>query len=439
MYIVKEETVRNVLLLLIVAFSMSAIGQSGQSSDSSESKSVSANQAARNVDLSQEPDDLRQELDADAVALSKIPSDPIFKSDPFKVFLDPFEKLTDRINKSAHLKIGETYTFVSQYATATPDGVRHEQTSGRADFTAALKVYDHGSTAGALSLLVRSGTNIGISQQFNLSDSLGSALTLNCLQGGGPQEPVMVNILYWRQDLLHKRLSLYLGKIHPNEYISLSMFNNDERAQFLNGSSDGNLTFASDGAYGGGAAVEYQATSHVYIHALTVDTEGSPQGNLKTLVDRKYMESVEAGWFSGSPGKKFRDYRVNFWRDDTKTLGSGVGGGIGFEHELRSGWTPFGRLGFASNKGTSIKQVEELGLDQVKPFRRRGDVFGISLSHSEPTSGAKNHESVLETFYRLRLTKSVDLGPDLEISNHPTYATKAYTTALLGMRLRIIF
>ena len=436
---VGEGTVRYWLLLPFVAVSFLAVAQSGKSSAGAGSNSGSAAQSGAYAGLDQEPDDLRQKLDVGVVALSKIPSDPMLKPDPFRVFLGPFEKLTDHINHSAHLKIGETYTFLSQYATMTPDGVRHEQASGRADFTAALKVYEHGSTAGTMSLLIRSGTNIGISHQYNLSDSLGSALTLNSLQGGGPQEPIMVNILYWRQDLLHKRLSLYLGKMHPNEYISLSMFNNDERTQFLNGSSDGNLTFASDGAYSTGAAVEYQATSHVYIHALTVDTEGSPQGNPKTLVDRKYMESIEVGRFSGSPGKQFRDYRMNFWRDDTKTLGSGVGGGFGFEHELRSGWTPFGRFGFASNKGTSIKQVEELGLDQVKPFGRRGDLFGISLSHSEPTSGSKHHESVLEIFYRLRLTKSVDMGPDLEISNHPTYATKTYTTTLLGMRLRVIF
>jgi porin len=371
--------------------------------------------------------------------LSRIPADPILKTDPFGIFFDPFERLTDKINTSARLKIGETYTFVSQYATSTPGGVRHDQTSGRADFTAAWKVYDRESNAGSISLLVRSGTNIGISQQFNLSQRLGSGLTLNCLQGGGPQEPITVNILYWRQDLISKRLSFYLGKIHPNEYISLSMFNNDERSQFLNAGSDGNLTFASDGAYAGGAAVELQATQHVYIHALVVDTEGSPQGNLKTLADRKYMESIELGWLGGSPGKRFRDYRMNFWRDDTATLGSGMGGGIAFEHELRSGWAPFGRFGFASNKGTSIKQVEELGLDHVKPFGRRGDMFGITFIHSEPSFGAKHHENVMETFYRLRLTKSVDLGPDLEISNHPMYASRAYTTALLGMRMRVMF
>jgi porin len=425
--------------LVFVVFGLTSIGQNKDASSGSAQQSPQPEEAATYSSLMQEPDDLRQELDRDALALSKVPADPILKTDPFEAIMAPFERLTLHINESARLKIGATYTFVSQYATATPDGVRHEQTSGRADFAAAWKAYDHESNAGTIGLLVRSGTNIGISEQFNLSQSLGSGLTLNCLQGGGPQEPIMVNILYWRQDLFNERLSLYIGKIHPNEYISLSMFNNDERAQFLNGGSDGNLTFASDGTYAGGAAVELQATQHVYIHALVVDTEGSPQGDLKTLADRKYMESIEFGWLGGSPGKQFRDYRMNFWRDDTATLGSGDGGGIGFEHELRNGWTPFGRLGFASNTGTAIKQVEELGLDQVKPFGRRGDMYGISFIHSEPSLGAKHHESVMETFYRLRITKSVDLGPDLEISNHPTYASKAYTTPLLGMRMRIMF
>jgi len=431
--------VRILPLLLVVTFSFASAGQSGSGNPAPPPQSAPAGPAAPPASLRWVPDDLRQELDADAVALSKIPSDPLLKPDPLGIFVEPFERLTDRVNQSAHLKIGETYTLVSQYATITPDGVRHDQTSGRADLTVAWKVYQHGSTAGGISLLARSGTNIGTSEQFNLSRSLGSGITLNCLQGGGSQEPITVNILYWRQDLIHKRLSLYVGKIHPNEFISLSMFNNDERVQFLNGGSDGNLTFASDGAYAGGAAVELQATRHFYFHALAIDTEGSPQSNLSTLVDQKYMESVEIGWFSGSARERFNDYRMNFWRDDTERLGSGVGGGIGFEHELRNGWVPFGRFGFASNRGTSIKQVEELGIDRMKPFGRRGDMFGITVSHSEPTSGVGHHENVLETFYRLRLTKSVDLGPDLEVSHHPTYASKAYTTALLGMRMRVVF
>ena len=106
-----------------------------------------------------------------------------------------------------------TYTFLNRYATTTPGSIRHNEPSGRLDFNGVWVAYDHESTAGSISILVRWGTNIGISQQFNLSDSLGSGLYLNCLQGSGPQEPITLNILYWRQDLLNKRLSFYVGKI----------------------------------------------------------------------------------------------------------------------------------------------------------------------------------------------------------------------------------
>jgi porin len=36
-------------------------------------------------------------------------------------------------------------------------------------------------------------------------------------------------------------MTFYVGKIHPNEFISLSLYNYDERSQFLNAQNDGNL------------------------------------------------------------------------------------------------------------------------------------------------------------------------------------------------------
>ena len=117
-----------------------------------------------------------------------------------------------------------------------------------------------------------------------------------------------------------------VGKIHPNEFVTLSMFNNDERTQFLNGANDGNLAVASDGTYAGGGAVEFQANRYVYVHAVAVDTEGAQQSNIETLVDRKYMESFEVGWSFGPLGEQYRHYRAGMWRDDTKKNGSRYGG-----------------------------------------------------------------------------------------------------------------
>ena len=426
-------------LLLLLALSRYAAGQAGAESAAPDVKStepVAAKQAAPIV--KREPDELRQELDADIAASSKIPADPLIKRDPMAHVFQRADKLRDHLFESERLKFGATYTFLNQYATNTPDEVRHDQLSGRLDFTGAWAVYDHGSSAGSISLLIRSGTNIGRTQQFNLSDSLGSGLYLNCLQGGGPQEPITVNILYWRQDLLDKRLSFYVGKLHPNEFVTLSMFNNDERTQFLNGANDGNLGIASDGTYAGGGAVELQATPHFYVHAVAVDTEGAQQRNIETLVDRKYMEGVELGWRSGSLGEQYRRYRIGMWRDDTKNQGSGYGGAFGFDHEFDNGWTPFGRLALSTSKGSAIKQQVGVGLAQVHPFGRRGDMLGMAYNYTIASQG-KHHESVVESFYRLRLTQRINIGPDVEVSIHPAYAAREYTTTLLGARTQITF
>ena len=430
---------RTYLLLFLFAYNLLAFGQGGNvSAPPADQPSIHAEGPPSTI-RSPHPDELKQELDAYAIELSRIPADPLIQADPIASILRPIDKVAGLTIHSLHLKFGATYTFLNQYATTAPEGVRHDQPSGRLDFTGAWSVYDHETTAGSISLLIRSGTNIGISQQFNLSDRLGSGLYLNCLQGGGPQEPITVNILYWRQDFLKRRLSFYVGKIHPNEYVTLSIFNNDERTQFLNGTNDGNDAVASDGTYAGGGAVEIQASQHVFVHAVTVDTESSQHGNIESLVDRKYAEGVEVGWTSGSLGGKYRLYRAGVWRDDTKDRGSGHGGGFEFDHELSNGWTPFGRFAFGTRTGTAIKDEYELGLAQVHPFGRRGDMFGASFAYSEPNAPDKQHESVFESFYRLRLTQSVELGPDLEVSIHPTYATRAYTTILLGARMRIIF
>lgn len=382
---------------------------------------------------------LGQALDIDSAVLAKVPADPLFARDPLHPLFGGLDRRLKELQSSERLSLAATYTLLNQYATATPAGVRHNWGTGRFDFIGGWKAYQHGSTAGSMSLLVRSGVNLGVSQRFNLSDSLGSGLYLNCLPGGGPQEPITVNVLYWRQDFLYRKVSFYAGKIHPNEYISLSMYNNDERTQFLNGENDGDLTISNDGVYAGGGALEYQATRHVFIHTLAVDTEGAQQRNLRSMADRKYMEAVELGWKSGAPTERDHLFRGLIWRDDTADRGSGHGIGFGWDYEFANGWVDFGRMGIATATGTSIKRLIDLGVANIRPFGRTGDMFGLALNMTEPSPGARHHEDLIETFYRVRMTQSVELGPDMEIDIHPTNSPRRYSTVLLGIRARIIF
>ena len=171
------------LSIILVGSELLAFGQKSEIHSVSADQESAPAQGQKPTTRRGQPDELKQELDAYAIELSKIPADPLVHPDPVAPFVRPIDKVMDLSVQSIHLKFGATYTFLNQYATITPDGVRHDQPSGRLDFTGAWSVYDHETTAGSISLLIRSGTNIGISQQFNLSDRLGSGLYLNCLQG----------------------------------------------------------------------------------------------------------------------------------------------------------------------------------------------------------------------------------------------------------------
>ncbi|ADW69731.1 carbohydrate porin [Granulicella tundricola] len=428
--------------LLCLGLAAAASGQVGSGAPDASGPAQRLSKSSTATPENAQTDDLSkmrgQALDQDAAVLSTVPPDPLFHRDPLRWGMVPFDATFNGLQRKEGITFAGSYTLLDQYATKTPDGVRHNAGTGRFDLVGGWKAYDHGGNAGSFSMLVRSGTNIGVSEQFNLSNALGSGLVLNCLQGGAAQDTISLNILYYRQDFYKRKFAFYIGKLHPNEFISLSLYNNDERSQFLNAQNDGNLTIASDGTYAGGAALEYQVTQHFYIHTVTVDTEGGEQRNLRSLADKKYMNAVEFGWKSGAPTRQEHLFRLALWRDDTAHLGSGAGAGFGSDYELKSGWVPFGRLGVATDSGTSIKRVFDAGVAHIRPFGRRGDMFGASINITDPSHGAKHHESLFETFYRVRVTRSFEAGPDLEISIHPTNSPNAYVTALLGMRVKLI-
>lgn len=151
------------------------------------------------------------------------------------------------------------------------------------------------------------------------------------------------------------------------------------------------------------------------------------------------MNALELGWKEGSPTQQEHIFRFLIWRDDTATQGSGAGFGFGSDYELKNGWVPFGRIGIATDSGSSVKRLVDAGLVHVRPFGRRGDMFGASINFTDPSHGAKHHETLFESFYRVRVTQSLELGPDLEVSIHPTNSPMQYSTVLLGARMKIIF
>src|ERR1700748_3418328 len=99
-------TVKACSMLLFLTSGLSTAGWSGVVNASPVPQSRKPSQLQPPAAVKQEPDELRQQLDVDAAALSKIPADPLIRPDPLALTFRPVDRLTDRLAQSMRLKFG---------------------------------------------------------------------------------------------------------------------------------------------------------------------------------------------------------------------------------------------------------------------------------------------------------------------------------------------
>jgi porin len=369
--------------------------------------------------------------------------DSLFQPDPLDPILRPVDREQAALDRH-HLALKASYTFLEQYAVFTP-ATRQEQLSGRLDFQGVWTYHqsangaNHPQDQGTINLLLRSGTNIGQSQQWDLSDTLGSVLGTNSLQGGGAQRPLMINLLYLKQTWDEQKVALYIGKLHPNQHIGLSPVNNDESSQFLGGPFDGDPAQNKLGTYAPGIALELGPPNGFYAHLLATDAKANPWNGVQTLFDGRYYEAFEGGWKRGTQREGGRDIRAAVYHQNPPGLGHGHGVGVGADWEFANHWMPFGRLGLDTRTGTAVKQVDSIGLAHTLPFGRRGDLFGAASTWTRLSKAGSRREELTEVFYRLKVADSLELSPDVEWLREPALTTKINSTIVLGARLKVIF
>jgi porin len=368
----------------------------------------------------------------------------LIQPDPLDWLLGPVDRRQAWLNTHEHLALKASYTFLEQYA-ATTAGTRHDESDARLDFQGVWTFHQHENSAGrkpdqtSLNLLLRSETAIGQSEQWDLSDSLGSALGINSVQGGGAERPLLINLLYLKQTWDAQKIALYLGKLHPNQHIGLSPVNDDETSQFLAGPFDGDAAQNALGSYAPGVALEVGPPNGLYAHAVALDAKAKPWEGTQTLFDGRYYEAFEAGWKHGLQGEGGRDLRAAIYHQNPPGLGHGHGVGVGADWEFANHWMPFGRLGLDTRTGTAIKQVNTIGLAQTLPFGRKGDLFGAASTWTRASIPNSPREQLTECFYRLKVADSLEFSPDIEWLRHPSLTTKINQSVVFGARLKVIF
>jgi porin len=249
-----------------------------------------------------------------------------------------------------------------------------------------------------------------------------------------------------------------VGKMHPNQYFMLNFYANDESRQFLNGSFDGNSVFQpAQGTYAPGFVTQVVPFDNIYVNAGIFDIADYPGNSFQNINDGLYWAGVEVGW---TPNflDAFSRYNVtvgttNAGNESFAGYGNVTGvkqtnSMIGFLGQQQIGdWLGvFAEYGLGQSTGAVAQQEFSAGVSIVKPFGRVDDDFGIAYAWTKPNNNYGNEPagsdpasaSIFETFYRLQITDSMQLSPDLQVSFNPASGDGSPVVSL-ALRLKTQF
>ena len=413
-------------------------------------------------------------------------SDPVF-GDPLEPLLRPIRNTQLWTQENAGITWNIYYTLLYQTATRTVENPNTNSPYGRSSGTGRLdlglnwSIFDEPYLGhGQVGLLMRSGVIIGQPNTYQTAQAVGSIpISPNALGWGNDTS---LCLAYWQQGLFDDRVVVTAGKIHPNQYIALSRSANDESKQFISGVFDGlNTLGTSLGNYAPGVSLQLIPREDMYINAVVIDAEGGPNTGFQTVGNGSWWAAGQIGFvpeFKTSSGEILKgNWAVMFAStnygvvDAGQNLGgpfppnaqqnlpvsynplilggnlttsneeNGYGYGVMLEQDLPMGFRFMAEYGLSNSNLSPVEQAMNLVVNISNPFGRSNDLVGIGLNWSKPTSEYKNshrEETFMEIFYRLQLTDSMQLTPDLQVVFTPATGDEE-PIVLFGLRLRTQF
>ena len=370
--------------------------------------------------------------------------DPIFGKGPVATMLKDWYSLEHDLAEKG-LLFNISYTFWNQWAAHTRNDPKFDSpqgmSTGRLDFGLRWNLPKTPIGWGHVEVLMRQGTNMGYSYQTQLNNNVGS---LNGICAGYSPS-ISLNVLSYTHHLFDERLKVTVGKLHPNQYLSLSPIANDESTQFIAGCFDGNnIPFL--GTYAPGMAIQIEPFENrdIYVHMLGLDMADGPTTGFGGVGDGKYAGALEFGWTPTFGEKKLRGhYKLTGWYADLNTShyqrrGSGFGFAFYADQEIVHHLSLFVQYGYGNPSATFQEHFLSGGMGIFEPFDRHGEMFGMAMAWSR-SSLTGHDEQLMETFYRFQLTDAIQFTPDLQVVFNPNLDPDRDVNVILGARFRIQF
>jgi len=251
------------------------------------------------------------------------------------------------------------------------------------------------------------------------------------------EDPFAINELFLAQVSPSGRFELLVGKIDMYYLFDLNRVANDGFSSFLSFALESNLAIPFP-EYGGLGVVAYaDVTENLSVMFGAGDSSSNePLEFWKTVTDGSWWQILELEWSTevGVLGKG--TYRVTPWHNQLHGE-DGWGVGLNVDQEFGRPWLiAFLRASVGDGDVTPVERFVSGGLVILEPLGRSRDMIGVGAGWSKPSPdfGFRN-ETLLELFYRISLSPSIHITPDVQVIFSPAANLDHDIVVVPGIRL----
>lgn len=377
------------------------------------------------------PDDITLSLEEAAM---KEPG--LFPNAPDAWIKREWRKLAQLLDERARIEVSLAYTMVYLHATESL-GAR-DAFAGDFDFSGKWRLLGDPDAWAMGTLFYQAEQRAATTPSpANLGSEIGSLVPLT--DGFNEQDFALVQ-LYWEQRLAEQRVILRLGKINLNNLVSTNRLANDN-IYFLNSTFSARPEIAMPSNPLGGTA-SYRPNDFFYIGAAVSNAYGKKTtSGFSYAGDGEYFFAVETGVTPTFEGLGKGTYRLTYWyKDAVERTDSPHGQGIALsmDQEVGDRLIAFSRIGYSDGDLKPAQALASLGLGVEEPLGRKDDFAGVAAGWNDPNSSLEGsrQQYVMEAFYRLQLTPTMQLTPDVQLIFDPSNNDETDLIAVFGVRLR---
>lgn len=248
-------------------------------------------------------------------------------------------------------------------------------------------------------------------------------------------------VINWTQ-IFENRGGFAIGRLAFDVYLDDFLFQTYSRA-FINRSFIYNPAMPTTGVGALGVVVKGFISDNILIGAQIYDANAiSGKFDIDTFKQYEWLKAIEIAWTPSVAQYKVDRIKLTYWQNDERKkagVKEGRGWAISASHQFSEKLIPFFRFGHNDGGGGVVaKSAASMGFEYNT---KTGHALSLGTGWADPsenTYGEKlKDEYVFETSYRVQVTPSISLTPDVQLLLNPSNNQNVNSVWVLGLRFII--